>query len=716
MAFLAAFAIYLFTLCPTVWVGDSGELTAAAHVLGIPHPTGYPLWLLLGKVFTLLVPIGTVSWRLNLFSAVCAALAAELLFRALRRLGCSRAAAYGGALAFALLGPIWGEATVARTYPLAALCSASLWWCSARWLEDRAPRWIVLHQLLLGFGLANHPMVIAHVPALALLVFVRERALFRRPRLLAAAVLALLPGLALYGWLPWRAAADPPIEFRVGVSEGTTTRIGELEEGKALVAYLRREAHQERRWAESIADQLTIVRHHGGEVVREWWWLGLPLLVSGAVAMWRGRRRGLLAAVAVLWTFNLVPLALHGAWWDVFLYSRYLTCGWMALAVVVAFGIESLLAAAWWPATARGAPVRVALALLLPASLFARNFTLCDRRGAWLADDYARALLAEMPQGAQYIGSGDVALYPLLALRYAEGVRPDVTLVSRAQLKGEADLVLARQAARSGAPPPPRVAPLFTADLVAGVQEGLEMERRGLLWQLALPSPAGAVKPPRAALASFVAPPIRGLDRDERDPFARSVIGAIEADLADAAAVRGDREQARTRLQRVAQLRCARPWGVATGIETLLRMAREAQQEARSLPPGELAAPLYTRAREELALAGELARVAREAGDPRDRLTQIQARQIDGWLGMIDAQEFQSSDPTRGVQGLLRAADHLDRVDLAVAAVRAFVRLGLRKEAEEALARFVDRFPASAELAQLARELGLALVKTGAGG
>ena len=171
MAFVAAFAVYLWTLCPTVWVGDSGELTAAAWTLGTPHPTGYPLWLLLAKAFATVVPFGTVAWRINLFSALCAAGAAGLTSRALVRLGASRAAAFGGAMALALLVPIWGEATVARTYPLAALVSAGLLLLTAKWIEETEAgrsartrdRLLVGHQLLLGFGLANHPMVAAHL-------------------------------------------------------------------------------------------------------------------------------------------------------------------------------------------------------------------------------------------------------------------------------------------------------------------------------------------------------------------------------------------------------------------------------------------------------------------------------------------------------------------------------------------------------------------------
>ena len=56
-------------------LGDSGELVAAVHTLGIPHPSGYPLYVLLGKLFSMALPIGSIAFRMSLFSAVCAAAA-----------------------------------------------------------------------------------------------------------------------------------------------------------------------------------------------------------------------------------------------------------------------------------------------------------------------------------------------------------------------------------------------------------------------------------------------------------------------------------------------------------------------------------------------------------------------------------------------------------------------------------------------------------------
>ena len=70
-----SFLLLLCLLSPTVTRGgDCGELIAASYTLGIAHPSGYPVWCLLGRIFAL-IPIGEIGWRYNLFSCACGALA-----------------------------------------------------------------------------------------------------------------------------------------------------------------------------------------------------------------------------------------------------------------------------------------------------------------------------------------------------------------------------------------------------------------------------------------------------------------------------------------------------------------------------------------------------------------------------------------------------------------------------------------------------------------
>jgi hypothetical protein len=121
-------AVALAVYAPTVardlsWAGaatDGGELITASFTLGVPHPPGYPTYVVLGKLVSLL-PLGTVAFRYNLFSAVCAALAAGLLVAAIRAHWGGRVrpvTAIAAALAFAWLPLVWSQAVVAEVYAL----------------------------------------------------------------------------------------------------------------------------------------------------------------------------------------------------------------------------------------------------------------------------------------------------------------------------------------------------------------------------------------------------------------------------------------------------------------------------------------------------------------------------------------------------------------------------------------------------------------------
>src|SRR5919108_3423765 len=73
LALLGGLALYGLTCAPGVQGGDSGEFQFVGFILGIPHPPGYPLYALVGRLWTLLLPVGEVAYRMNLLSAVLAA-------------------------------------------------------------------------------------------------------------------------------------------------------------------------------------------------------------------------------------------------------------------------------------------------------------------------------------------------------------------------------------------------------------------------------------------------------------------------------------------------------------------------------------------------------------------------------------------------------------------------------------------------------------------
>ena len=84
IVFCVSFTVYLLTLAPTIYIEDAAEFSAAVPTLGIAHPSGFPLYMLLGKLFTLLVPIGNMAFRVNLFSAVTTSFALVVFYYTLK--------------------------------------------------------------------------------------------------------------------------------------------------------------------------------------------------------------------------------------------------------------------------------------------------------------------------------------------------------------------------------------------------------------------------------------------------------------------------------------------------------------------------------------------------------------------------------------------------------------------------------------------------------
>lgn len=212
----ATLLLYLPTVSPGVEGGDPGEFQIVPYVLGIPHQTGYPLYVLLGKLWTLL-PMGSIAYRINFLSTVFAALTSSLTFLTVRTLGAGRIPSAIGGLAFALSPLFWFWSTLAGVRSMAVFFFALLIWLALAWRAQltqgpRSERWLDGLALCLGLALTHHRTIVLAMPALALLMLWTRPplrvSLRRLPRL---ALLSLSP-LLLYLYLWIRGSMDPPLE------------------------------------------------------------------------------------------------------------------------------------------------------------------------------------------------------------------------------------------------------------------------------------------------------------------------------------------------------------------------------------------------------------------------------------------------------------------------------------------------------------------------
>ena len=229
--FILCFALYWVTLAPTItWQHDGydgGDLITAAYTLGIPHPTGYPTYMLLGHLITQL-PLGDVAYRMNLLSALCAALAVALCYATAVALlepdGNARLAALSAALLLATSRIFWSQAVITEVYTLNALLFCATLYLALRGLAHLAASrdsadhglWHALLAalaVLYGLSLGNHLTMLLSAPLLLYISVV----LWRRRALSApqwAGLLGLFVlGLAVYAYLPLRAGKQPLINW-----------------------------------------------------------------------------------------------------------------------------------------------------------------------------------------------------------------------------------------------------------------------------------------------------------------------------------------------------------------------------------------------------------------------------------------------------------------------------------------------------------------------
>jgi len=175
--------VYILTLAPTVTFWDAGEFIAAAKTLGIPHPPGTPLFVMIAHVWAMLFPVGEYAVRTNLLSALLSAAGAGFFFliahESIRAFSTdleertARLLCLGGAAAAAMLGAFtftnWQNSNETEVYAVATFSIAAMCWLAHVWRRyrgtERAPRVLLLIVYLAGVSIGNHLLALLAGPA-----------------------------------------------------------------------------------------------------------------------------------------------------------------------------------------------------------------------------------------------------------------------------------------------------------------------------------------------------------------------------------------------------------------------------------------------------------------------------------------------------------------------------------------------------------------------
>lgn len=446
---VAAFALYLKTLAPTVTLVDSGELIVTARYLGVAHPPGFPLYTLLAHAATWL-PFGSVATRVHVASAVFAALAsaalALLVFetkpaglpdrkpRSKGRRGRAetvdiRVAAAGAVVAgllFATSRTLWSYATIAEVYTLNSMLVVIALLLTVRWrrraLEAGAtgqPSHAPLYAAAGVFGLAlgvHHVTTGLTAPAIGLLVYSVNR---RRPigaRTVITAAACLAAGLAVYLYLPLAASTSPVIDWG---DPRTLQRFWWHITGRQYQVFLSFSPA-------TMVDQLrsAFVRYTTREFGPPWLPLALVLAVIGFARLWR-RDRVLCMSIALIVFADLAYALNYDIAEDK---DAYYLPTFIALAVAAGIGAVRLLeSGARRPRTAGIALGAIVLAA--PAASLLANLPFNNRSHYFIAHDYVDNILDTVGHDGLLLTSDWQVYSPFLYVRHVEGARPDAIVI-----------------------------------------------------------------------------------------------------------------------------------------------------------------------------------------------------------------------------------------------------------------------------------------------
>ncbi|MGC4044668.1 MAG: DUF2723 domain-containing protein [Armatimonas sp.] len=416
---LVAFLVYGLTLCRTVYTGDDGDFLTAMTTWGIPHPTGYPLFTLLGRLFLeLLAPvIAEPALRINILTALCGAAAVGMFYRFAQVLLGNRVWCAAGALLFAFSATFWQQCLSCEVYALTALFLFSCLYLTALWWQEpENNRLLRVLAFIYGLSLTNNMTMAVLLPGFLTLVLVRRKTLLREGKTLLGLIGLFLLPLSLYAYLPI-----------VANNSHSPVLWGEPKDAKRLVEHVSGAQYRGLMFSMTGAEFKGRVSEFVSLYGAQFSWL-LLLAPLGLWSLWQeGGRSRAFAGLGVFIGLLLVVYGLGYSIMDVYVY--YIPCYAMSALFLAAGG-------RWLTERfrMRALPVGI-VAMALPLLSVGLNWAGSDKSGNYLEADYSENILTSAPKDALVIG-GSASTFSLWYQQYVKGKRPDVTVVNPDLLLG----------------------------------------------------------------------------------------------------------------------------------------------------------------------------------------------------------------------------------------------------------------------------------------
>jgi len=492
VVFVFVLIVYVETMYVTVPFWDGGEFIATSYILGVPHPPGTPLYVLIGRLFSL-VPIGSIAARVNFLSALPAALAVLFTFLVTVRIlrhwfkgnvsDAQQYVMYAGAVAASFFTAFsftfWENAIEAEVYSLSSFVMILTVWLVLRWWDRLGERGndnlLLLAVYLISLCVGIHLGTALVVPGVVLFVFMINWRSILNGRFLGWALLLTVLGISVHFYLLIRANLNPAINEAAPKDWHSLWLVLKRDQYKPVSVFLRKAdfGFQLGMYWRYLKEQFVLGSGLGSLPAVVPLALGVVGIVDHAF-----KEKKTFLMLFVLYLICSLGLVIYLNFSDHEVRERdyFFSPSFHFFAVWIGLGMVSLASASldaiisWRKSAARYAGPAIAGVMVAISLLpFSHYHFMKDATNNFLAHDYAYNMLAGLEPDAVVFTNGDNDTFPLWYLQEVEGVRKDVRVANLSLIQTDWYLKQLRDY-------PPKVPMGFTDKQIAGIRPRVDPE------------------------------------------------------------------------------------------------------------------------------------------------------------------------------------------------------------------------------------------------
>ncbi|MBU1099072.1 MAG: DUF2723 domain-containing protein [Bacteroidetes bacterium] len=421
--------IYILTLCPTIYIGDSSEFIANISLLGISHPPGFPFYSLLNRVLITFLKFLNYTIIINYTSALFSSLTGVVLYLILSQLNIKKIIAITSALIFGVSLTLWSRSTIAEIYTIATFSVALISLIMLQYFIKKDNRLIFLIFYLAGLLLSQHILsVIAFFPVLLFLILANPKFIFH-PKALFLGITFFILGFSIYYYIIARSQTNPPSFFALSETFSELYRFLTPRVSIDLIG------HSTSKIGTNSAVNLTWFIEN--TFLKEFWVFGVFALIGLFNSKVNIKIRAyFIITISLIVTYAVrSPLMLHSdldAQYIVayFFWSLLIGLGidliWQKISAVTKTKYQKLVVS-----------VGAILLLLIPIGIFANNFKMNDKSNNVIAEALWIDTFANLPTNSIVFCTADDDAFIPFYYQNIKHEREDLTVISVPTLKNK---------------------------------------------------------------------------------------------------------------------------------------------------------------------------------------------------------------------------------------------------------------------------------------